>query len=82
MKTFVVFLLLTTSAHASPLHLSCQGEGYLSVDHPEREPTTISVTIDGTSVKVEDLEPVQIYSNDEDVWTFGGENGQCFLGTD
>ena len=37
----------------------------------EPEPATISITIDGTNVKVEDLAPVKIYSNDEDVWTFG-----------
>jgi hypothetical protein len=37
----------------------------------EPEPATISITIDGTNVKVEDLASMKIYSNDEDVWTFG-----------
>jgi hypothetical protein len=40
------------------------------------------VTIDGTSVKVEDLEPVQIYSNDEYVWTFGEQAWAVFPGDD
>jgi hypothetical protein len=31
----------------------------------------ISITVDGTNVKVEDLAPVLIYSDDDDVWTFG-----------
>jgi hypothetical protein len=64
-----MFLLLTTSAHAAPLHLSCRGEGHVGQGPPE--PATISITVDGTNVKVEDFDPVQIYSNDEDIWTFG-----------
>jgi hypothetical protein len=73
MRTFLMFLLLTTGAHAAPLHLSCKGDGYIYRENrePAREPATISITVDGTNVKVEDLAPVQIYSNDEDVWTFG-----------
>ena len=70
MKTFVMLLLLTASAHAAPLYLSCRGEARMgTVGEPE--PATISITIDGTNVKVEDLAPVKIFSKDEDVWTFG-----------
>jgi hypothetical protein len=71
MKTFFMLLLLTATAHATPLYLSCRGEARMGTV-AEPEPATISITIDGTNVKVEDLASVKIYSNDEDVWTFGG----------
>jgi hypothetical protein len=68
---FAALLLFVTSAHAAPLYLSCEGEGYISRDYSNREPARISITIDGRSVKVEDLAPAEIYSDDGDVWTFG-----------
>jgi hypothetical protein len=77
MRTFIMFLLLTASAHAAPLYLSCKGEAHEDVGSTIGQPeqATISITVDGTNVKVEDLAPVQIYSNDEDVWTFGNPAG-------
>lgn len=65
----IMLLLLTTSAQAAPLYLKCEGEAVTA--QAKSEPATISVTIDGTNVKVEDLAPIPIYSNDDDVWTFG-----------
>ena len=81
MKTFIMLLLLGTSAHAAPLYLSCKGEAHMegrTVGEPEQ--TTISITIDGPNVKVEDLALVLIYSNDDDVWTFGSGGVGVYYG--
>jgi hypothetical protein len=77
MRTFILFLLLIASAAAAPLYLRCDGEW---VEQAKTEPAAISITIDGTYAKVEDLAPVLIYSNDEDVWTFGNPASEVRYG--
>jgi hypothetical protein len=54
MKTLVMFLLMTMTAHAEPLYLKCTGEKFI-VTSPRRGPAAISVIIDsdGLNVRIE-----------------------------
>jgi hypothetical protein len=65
-------LLLTASTHGAA-YLTCKGEEFSVPLDPYRQgaPATISVNIEGTNVKVEDLAPVQISLNDQGVLWFG-----------
>jgi hypothetical protein len=71
MKVLAILFLLNTTAQAAPLYLSCKGQSQDVEGHAKPEPVTISIVIDGITVKVEDLAPVQIIDSDEDIWTFG-----------
>jgi len=64
-----MLLLLTTTAQAAPLYLSCKGEWQLRDGKPE--PAVTSIIVDGTNVKVEGQASVPITHNEDDVWTFG-----------
>jgi hypothetical protein len=83
MKTFVVLLcFIATTAHAAPLYLKCEGKLFHTRYYPSgTEWTTQSIKIDGTTVTVEGGKPVEIYSDDGDVWTFGNPAGSPFGGS-
>jgi hypothetical protein len=76
---WIVALILlaaaSTSASAAPLHLSCKGN-VVKIGAEISEPATLSVTIDGYWVTVEDHPSVErlLGGDDDDIWSFGGRN--------
>jgi hypothetical protein len=74
-KMWIVALILlataSTTATAAPLHLSCKGN-VIKFEAETPDPTTLSVTIDGKWVTVEDYGLTQLLSDDnDDIWIFG-----------
>ncbi len=81
MKTFIMFLLLTTtSAHAAPLYLICQGERWGSNTPEVRQPVKFSITVNGKNVKVEDHNAVPLYSEDDEDTLYFGAGSRAGIG--
>jgi hypothetical protein len=73
MKTFALFLcLIATTADAAPVYLKCDGKQY-GLDPSDAKPVTYSIKIDGKNVMREGGDPMPIYTDDGDVWTFRNE---------
>jgi len=73
---WIVALILlaaaSTSASAAPLRLSCKGN-VVEIGAETPEPATVSVTIDGKWVTVENNPSAErlLGGDDDDIWTFG-----------
>jgi hypothetical protein len=79
----LLLCFIATTAHAAPLYLKCEGKGYDIRCPSEAEFVTQSIKVDGTNVWFEGGDPVPIYLDDGDVWTFGspGVMGRIWHGT-